>query len=154
MNFRCDKYDVSPIFPEGGFRTLTEEELDAYCVSSFGSSVRRPLLFQGLIEWMNSIRQTALRGTLWIDGSFLTTRPEPNDIDLVFLMHPPTSDEYLRDQAMIDFLINPPSVQIKYGLDIYPIVKGANPDNEAYWRGFFGFCRDQRTPKGIAEVHI
>ncbi len=44
------------------------------------STDRRKLLMRGLRETANNFELSGVR-TLWIDGSFITDKEEPNDID-------------------------------------------------------------------------
>lgn len=154
MKIRCDQHDVSPIFPQGGFIQLTDVQLEQHCVIPFPASTRRTLLFQNLVSWLAQLRQSGLIGTLWIDGSFLTTRPEPEDVDLVLVIDQASLPLIQHNPQHFDYLLDHDTVLQRYNLEVFPIIKGENPAQESYWRGWFGFCRDDRTPKGIAEVQI
>lgn len=49
----------------------------------FQSSDRRPRLFEKLEEYVNLARRSGVVVRLIIDGSFVTAKPSPEDIDLV-----------------------------------------------------------------------
>lgn len=59
-------------------------ELRRICVDRFSSSTRRPLLFAELERLTSDLTSLGIICELWIDGSFLTEKDEPDDIDLSF----------------------------------------------------------------------
>jgi hypothetical protein len=54
----------------------------------FRDSDRRPTLFSRLAELVAELRASALFSAVIVDGSFVTSKPDPNDIDLVLVLHP------------------------------------------------------------------
>ena len=138
-----------------GIHRMGEANLQHLAVTAFPASARRPLLFTNFEHWLNVLRSTGAAGRVWLDGSFLTAKPEPTDIDLVVLpewqMSPSSAD-----QQKIAHLFDKAVAKAQYGLDVYVVdVRGQNAvEMASYWRGWFGFCRDGLTAKGIAEVGI
>jgi len=136
-----------------GIHTVTEPDLKIRAVDPFPGSIRRPLLFAGLTDWLEALRATGASGKCWLDGSFLTDKPEPNDIDLVvFPMFAAVPSPAV--QTRVQELFNQAAVKAKYRLDVYFVHPNAANlvQMTSYWRGWFGFCRDGATAKGIAEV--
>jgi hypothetical protein len=64
---------------------MTMARLRVLTVAGFPSSVRRPTLFSELERLANDLSIANVVCELWIDGSFLTEKPEPDDIDLSFV---------------------------------------------------------------------
>jgi hypothetical protein len=67
-----------------GRHVMDISQLQSLAVTRFPNSARRPQMFselQRLIADLNAISVTA---ELWIDGSFMTEKEEPDDIDLSF----------------------------------------------------------------------
>lgn len=141
-----------------GMHTLTLPGIHALAVAPFPGDARRGGLYDNLQKWTEALNACGVRGTLWLDGSFLTEKPGPSDIDCV-LWSPnwlspanvtPHSEQQVRR------LLDKPTVKGLFDLDLYIEV----PDQlqlihrQAYWRGFFGFCHDRVTAKGLAEVNI
>ena len=138
-----------------GIHTLTQANVEELAVKAYPSSVRRPKLFSGLVTWLDQLRARGVVGRCWLDGSFLTEKPEPNDIDLVLFPQwgaTPTEEVKLE----IGGLLDTPLMKAVYGLDVYIVDQGAQNavDMTSYWRGWYGFCRDGATAKGIAEVML
>jgi hypothetical protein len=152
------KPDFPPLL-QPGLHNITLLQVHALAVAPFDHDQRRHDLYQKLAAWVGALQALGVGGTLWLDGSFLTEKPEPGDIDCV-LWHPhwvnggvnitPAMQRqvaHLLDQAVADNL---------FDLDLY--VESPAPDEvfhrEAYWRGVLGFSHDRITAKGFAEVNI
>lgn len=78
------------------------------------STDRRKLLMQGLREAASNFELSGVR-TLWIDGSFITDKEEPNDIDGCWEYMP------VVDMKKLDpvFLGSRKVMKNKYGLDFF-----------------------------------
>lgn len=140
-----------------GIHTCSEADLAAIAVTAYPSSVRRSLLFGGLQAWLAELRANGCTGRCWLDGSFLTEKQEPDDIDLVIILDGNLSVPVTPVvQAAIGRLLDKALVRAQYGLDVY-MVDARDPQAvvmTSYWRGWYGFCRDGITAKGIAEVLV
>lgn len=76
-------------------------------VDAFPSSAMRPALFKELERLAADVVAACACCELWINGSFLTEKPEPNDIDLcfaIFVHDFERMDSHV--QANIDQLLN------------------------------------------------
>lgn len=151
------KPDFPPLLAPG-MHKLTLIDLQALAVTPFPGDAQRAALYQNLINWVGALNACGVNGTLWLDGSFLTEKPSPSDIDCV-LWYPQWSSSVNAtptSQQQVQRLLSKPSARGLFGLDLYVEA----PDQlqlvhrQAYWRGFFGFCHDRVTAKGLAEVGI
>jgi len=141
-----------------GMHTLTLPGIHALAVAPFPEDARRTGLYNNLLKWTGALTACGLSGTLWLDGSFLTEKPGPSDIDCVlwrpYWLSPTNATPHNEEQ--VRRLLDRPTAKGLFDLDLYVEV----PDQEklihrqAYWRGFFGFCHDRATAKGLAEVNI
>ena len=76
--------DDDGFLPEG-VHECSLDEID----QRFGgnqSAVRRSALFAKLREYIQELRSTGMAAGLIVDGSFITNKTEPNDIDLVLIL--------------------------------------------------------------------
>lgn len=141
-----------------GLHQMTLQDLNSLAVVPFAGDTQRAVLFHKLTLWETEVRACGLKGTMWIDGSFLTQKPGPDDIDCV-MWQPYWSDPAKNtpaNQLALTRLFDHSSAKTLYGLDFYletPLVDDLI-HREAYWKGFFGYCHDRVTAKGFAEVHI
>ncbi len=62
-------------------------ELKRLTVDSFQPNERRLFLFSELERLISDLQKLKMIGQLWIDGSFLTQKPEPEDIDLTAVFY-------------------------------------------------------------------
>ena len=141
-----------------GFHDCTADEFITTFVDGFPTSQRRSLIVDALWNFAAEVLTVGIPYEFWVDGSFVTTKVNPNDADLVLFLQIPHMN-----------ILGPrvTAFRQKYAglLDIY-FAYAASPDNgkqtnphdyskivndRNYWRGQFGFDRTD-TPKGIVRI--
>lgn len=141
------------------------EEIRTLCVIGFPvSKVRSEIMagFQAIYERAASV---GLEGEIWLDGSFLTRKIDPGDVDFIIL-----TEAHFRDsgtpeqQEFIEWLIaneNDPKLSFLCHTDVvllYPPDSpwvGLNESSKKHWEeNVYGFSVASREPKGIAVVAI
>lgn len=149
------KPDFPPLLQPGMHR-LNVHDLYALAVLPFAEHPRRQNLHDKLCAWIGALQALSVGGTLWLDGSFLTEKSVPGDIDCV-LWRPCWRTEDNVTPAMesqVARLLDHATAENIYCLDLY--VEAPSGDEifhrEAYWRGVLGFSHDRVTAKGFAEV--
>lgn len=149
------KADAPPLL-EAGIHHVTSHRLKEIAVDAFPSDMRRAELFGKFLAWREGLRSVGVSGVVWLDGSFLTCKHQPDDIDLVFWSPTLTRPLISAEQCLITTLLNKPACRATYDLDLYceSPVEDQMLHRQAYWKGLLGFCHDGRTAKGIAEVVI
>ncbi|MFN3488544.1 MAG: DUF6932 family protein [Emticicia sp.] len=55
-------------------------------VTSFAESITRETLFGDFHLFLNEIKIIVENGTLWLDGSFVTLKKDPRDIDILIFV--------------------------------------------------------------------
>lgn len=120
----------------------------------FPESARREALFNALSVYLELLESTGLMAFIWVDGSFMCSKPEPDDIDLVVVYDAERADA-LSESAMdvVNQLLNTNYAKTRFRLHVF---KAASDDNEGldFWFQKFGTQRDEVTPKGLAELRI
>lgn len=103
------------------------------------------------------IQQGGMRGVIWIDGSFLTEKLNPDDVDILLAI---TIDEYRSmDEKQKDFFdwFRANSLYEQYKCDNYGVLIGAQIAEAeymyAYWLKQFGFSRGDQM-KGLAVITV
>ena len=114
----------------------------------YGSSTdRRKLMMRGLRDAVSNFVSSNVE-TLWIDGSFVTDKEEPNDIDGCW--------EYTDsvDTTILDTVFLGPRVEMKkkYGLDFF-MANITEAGSGLPFPNFFQVNRDG-DPKGIIVVRL
>lgn len=149
------KADFPPLLPPG-IHELSLAELKALAVTPFVADARRALLFASFQQWLQKLQSLHVKAILWIDGSFLTSKQGPNDIDCI-MWDPSTSETLTPEQwTEVRKLTDRNAVKIQFGLDFY--IETPAPEQrlhrQAYFRGMFGFQHDEKTPKGFVELKL
>src|SRR2546425_11719576 len=143
-------FESSGLLPLG-VHDCSLEEIKAR-FGSFQGSDRRPRLFGKLQAFIAEARASQIVGTLVIDGSFVTSKPAPNDIDLIVVVardHDLTS--YLRPGAYN--VVSKKRVQKRFGFDIVAAREGTSEFDEAI--AFFQQVRREATlGKGLLKLRI
>ena len=139
-----------------GFHRIEEEELSTRFVDSFSQSdTRRRLLarFRALIE---HVREWGVPCDVWIDGSFATEKPEPQDVDALFVFDGEAVNRAPSElHAAISAVFGREGhsdTKLRYGCDAYMVIS-QDEQTRSYWRGWFAFTRTDE-PKGIPVLRI
>lgn len=74
------KHDYEPVL-NAGRHEMTAEEFEAKFVVGLGGTARRSIWNKVRTDVIEEIRKHNIACELWIDGSFITRCPDPNDID-------------------------------------------------------------------------
>mgnify|MGYP006288071777 CR=1 FL=1 len=164
MNFEWDEYgNPSPY----DFIDATLEEMYQQFVSPFPNSKTREPIWEGFNAFLSDYsRKISKHLELWVDGSFITTKLNPADID-VAVIHAFT-DKANRAMARMDqlHLDSLSGSKAKYRTDAYlfPIYPEADSRfseanrkhalaKQIEIKGQFSFDRDNR-PKGIIRLSL
>jgi hypothetical protein len=138
-----------------GFHELSLKQLEVICVSNFPNSEIRLTIFNNIKGLFSKIEEQKLSLEIWLNGSFLTKKLNPNDCDLVTRI--PQKIYEGCNNTQLD-LLNKIKNNLKkellcdsYLYIVYPHyhtdVK-LNDHHYNYWKDLFGKCRN-RQPKGI-----
>src|SRR5687767_12441999 len=117
-------FDENGNLPQGVYRLAIEE-----IALRFTWTVKRKSLFEGLRRAIESLAQAGVK-QVWIDGSFVTAKDEPSDVDGCWDYESSVDADKL-DPVFLD--TDPPRTQMKekYGVDF--LISGArlmDPDAE------------------------
>ena len=149
------KEDFPPLLPPG-IHAVTLAELQAIAVTPFVADARRALLFASFKQWLQNLQSLHVSAILWVDGSFLTSKNGPDDIDCI--MWNPNATGNLTDEQKLEVreLTDRDTVRRRFKLDFYMEAPNFRDTlhRQAYFKGLFGFQHDGKTPKGFVELTI
>ena len=141
---------------------LSFEAFVEHFVDEFEDSTTRKLIFEQYQRYLLDIRTMITDDFVqWIDGSFVSRKTNPNDIDVVTFLD---FDVYETHKALIlkHFVGN--KVFYRFKVDGYILQKfptnhqeyNYSMANQAYWKDFFGHTRPNRAgiklPSGFIEL--
>lgn len=140
--------ESKPLLPPG-IHTMTINAVKELCVINRPNNTRRIILWEKFERFISKISEFRITFTLWIDGSFITEKETPGDIDLVCLCHANDFDKLTADkQKEMAELLN--TAKHNFSCDAY-FTPHEDPVFPHYWLGFFTFDRN-RNPKGLIEI--
>ncbi|GFD78135.1 hypothetical protein KUL118_09970 [Tenacibaculum sp. KUL118] len=146
------KMEYEPLF-QAGFKDIQETELRKVFVEPFDESERREYLVTRFEALLDRFKETGISSEVWVDGSFSTKKPEPGDIDMIFFVDGQEANNLPEEKKRILEELNDRNTSsIRYNCDVF-IVPNHDLNMRSYWRGWFGFSRNEK-PKGIIRISI
>jgi hypothetical protein len=145
--------EYPPLF-SSGFHDIREEDLERIFADPFVAGRRkRSELCKKFREWLKAVKSVGVPLEIWVDGSFATRKPVPNDVDVVCIADlnhlrslAPEMNMRFHECFKID------AVKSKYGCHAFPMQRGDQKWYD-YWIDFFGHSKGG-TPKGIVRFFL
>lgn len=154
--------EFPPLLPSGFHRrTLAEVRAEFVAAAAFTASTTRDKIMRGLERVVYTLNNCyGLRGELWLDGSFLTEKIDPKDVDYLLCV---PSDIYDRDttaRTTVDWASHEDRLFSHYCdgykwveyLPGHPLFNRAVRDRTD-WINWYGHSR-AGVPKGIVVVSL
>jgi len=153
------KQEFPPLLPPG-FHPMTLADVRRLCVEPFSLSTTREAIMSGFEAVVDRLRHDSVEGELWIDGSFLTEKIDPEDVDIVMVI---SSDHLAAASTTQQDAIKWVNANLKsshhcdsYVHVSYPAghsLNGYGVWMQAYWIKQFGFSRADEL-KGMPSVTV
>jgi hypothetical protein len=144
------------VLPEGVHECTIDEIEDTFGV--FRHTDRRQKLTAQLKDYLREATLSAVASAVIIDGSYVTRKPEPGDIDLILVLH--RDFDPAQEMAPMEYNVQSKrSVRRRYGFDVRAAVEGSDVYEE-YLEFFTRIRRDdpeQQTSqprKGLLRVRL
>ncbi len=119
---------------------------------SFVGSDRRVHIFAKLIELVSALKRSGLFEALLLDGSFVTAKTAPNDIDAIALLR--KGHDFERDLPISEYgLVSRTLLYRRFGFDVMVAQSGSS----VYAAYLEYFSRVREAPalrKGLLQVEI
>ena len=145
-----------------GIHRLTVDEFEAMFVDGMNDTEHRRRIFKRWRLHRAHLQNLVPISHQWIDGSFVTAKPKPADIDVVtffdgsdFDVLPPM------EKDMFQGLLDGSSTRARWTVDSYGVARMSGSDAErraydiatGYWKKQWSSVRDQPAlRKGFVEV--
>jgi hypothetical protein len=136
--------------PEGIHDCRLEEVAERF--ATFQSSERRPQLWEKFVEFMSEAKACGLVEAVLVDGSFVTAKSDPNDIDLVLVVG--ASHDFAADLPPTHYgVLAQRRVRRRFGFDIVVVKTGTENLEQA--AAFFQQVKQQPdVNKGILRISL
>lgn len=133
------------LLPQGIHQATLEELLER-----FGGNERREQLLTGLTEALRLLRAAGCR-RVYINGSFVTSKESPNDIDVCWDIQGVDVDAL--DPVFFDFDNGRAAQKARFGAEFFPAQVPEGITGRAFL-DFFQVDRQTGEPKGIIEIEL
>nr|WP_315197530.1 hypothetical protein [uncultured Flavobacterium sp.] len=148
------KREYEPLL-ENGFKEIALWQLDTIFLEPFGENDQRKQLINRLNAYLSEFSYLGLNAEVWIDGSFSTLKPEPEDIDVVFLLDENEINS-LNDRKLKLFeelFLSREIVKARYSVDVYFIDRNDEIEKQK-WITTYGFDSRKINSKGIYKIQL
>jgi hypothetical protein len=148
------KREYKPLLREG-FKEIALWQLDSEFLEPFGENEQRKYLVDRLKAFISEFQYIGLDAELWIDGSFTTIKPEPQDVDVVFLFEATEIDklESRKNKLFEELLLNRENTKARYSIDVY-FIDGNDEAEKQKWIETYGFDSKKINSKGIYKIQL
>jgi len=142
-------FDANGNLPPGVHKTTVRE-----IASRFGWNEKRRELCAGLERAIKSLAAAGVK-RVWIDGSFVTSKDRPNDVDGCWDYVPTAVDASKLDPVLLDFTPPRTAMKSKYGVD-FMIAWQRLADPEAHGGTVLDFFQEDEdgNAKGILLLEL
>ena len=140
--------DLDGFLPEGVHECSLVELEERF--GRFQRSDRRSALFAKFVEYLGEVRASGLATFVIVDGSFVTAKPEPNDIDLVLVLS--AAHDLTAELRPFEYnALSRRMVRKRYGFDLLSARAGSQELDE-YIEFFQQVRGDPDRRKGLLKV--
>lgn len=135
------------LLPEG-LHGATLDEFEQRFVY-FDVSDRRFRLFDKLQELYHQARNSGIVRRILVGGSFVTSKPEPNDFDCIIVLDPSVMEHDLR--PMEYNLVSRHMARRVFGGDVIPVI-----EESLFYHRYMRFFQSTRhgEPMGVVEIEL
>jgi hypothetical protein len=152
--------DDTPLLPEG-FHPMSLRQLRELCVVPFPNSTTRAMIMEGLESVCRRITGYRIPGELWVNGSYVTVKADPRDVDVLLRVPGMFYDTCLSNQREAIRWATAPSLKTTYRVDAYlwAEYRAGDPrfpvseDDREYWMRQFGQSRRGHR-RGMAVLRL
>lgn len=140
---------------ENGFKQIALWQLDTVFLEPFGENEHRKYLINRLSAYISEVLSLGLNTEIWIDGSFSTYKPDPQDVDVVFLFDENEIHDLndRKKQLFEELFLKRELIKARYSVDVYFIDR--NDENEKQkWITTYGFDSKKINSKGIYKIQL
>jgi hypothetical protein len=144
-----------------GLVSASAAQVHQHFVAPFTSSTTRQKLYDQWLLHRQAIETIIPIERQWLNGSYVTSKVDPGDIDVVtFIDGDALNSLASPQQALLQDLIAGPSTRDRWGIDSYfvPTYAEGHPDRttarkaEGYWRRMWTNVKGSTLTKGFLEV--
>lgn len=115
----------------------------------FATNERRKVLYEGLLKGCQALKRAGC-SVIYLDGSFITAKPTPNDFDVCW--DPRGVDTNKLDAVFLDFTDQRRNQKQQYGGEFFP--SSATVDGHQTFVEYFQTDKETDKRKGIIRIQL
>lgn len=150
-----EKRQTYPPLYGPGFVKITIDEIDSTFITKVDTPARKRMA-SNLRNFLMYLKKLGVRGEAWIDGSFSTMNPNPQDFDMLLVIPRMTlagmDPENLEELHTLTAIDNREYVRRKWSCDLY-ICEKSNITMQRQFETTFSNNPDKRA-KGIPVITL
>ena len=136
------------LLPEGVFDCTLAEAQARF--GNFQDSDRRPQLWRKLKEFLREVSACGLVRGVLLDGSFVTEKPDPDDIDLILVVS--SDHNFSAELTLAEYnVVSKRSVFRRYGFDLL-VARDGSEEYRRYLAFFQQVRLEPNLRKGILRL--
>lgn len=151
------KFDHPPLLPPGR-HPMTISQLRELTVTPFPAPSTRHAIFAEFEAFVAELQSRSFRCEILCNGSFVTTSPDPSDIDVVVRIDHDFNDQLATDQAAFFDSLNDDftdHVVDTFGEVFYPLGhQNFGAEEGMSWEAHYGLEHGQVWLKGLAVLKV
>lgn len=136
-----------------GWYDLDLDEVEILFVDPFPKSKTRADILKGLKRFLDELQKTSLPWEVWINGSYVTHKVDPEDVDVVCLCQLEGEITDGKNQNIIRYLFKRGQSKRRFKVDAYVVLDFPNIAQREYWADQFG-TNDEGVPKGLGRMWV
>ena len=140
---------------------MSMADLKRLCVDAFPGSPTRTRIWNGFAFVIDKLLQCEVEADVWLNGSFMTERTDPQDADLVLCIRAEVYENgTTQTKEAIDWIndnLRGAHLCDSYRFFVYPAndpLYGDGESDRSYWLNQFGKTYAKDQPKGIAVIEL
>lgn len=145
-----------------GFHVYTLDQIRDVCVAPFALSTTRQTIWENLVALVGRFERVGLHCDFWLDGSYVTKKLNPNDLDIVARLPEHVYNEPLNSDVVRELEWFDSDAPCDLSLDTYHFPDSApgsplhdvTRERFSYWEDLFSTGRDGTTEKGIIVLRV
>lgn len=142
--------NANGLLPPGIHETTLDEIRDRFGV--FRGNEQRPRLFVSLAELVAAMQRSTLFEALLVDGSFVTAKLTPNDMDIIAVLQP--GHDFERDLLMSEYaLVSRAMLRRRFRFDVV-VAEKASAVYTTYIEFFSRVRESPELRKGILSITL
>lgn len=153
---RAHEQTYPALYPKGLVEIAADDLEKVFMEAAIRTPLRERLTGQ-LRLFIHYLERLGVQGDIWIDGSYATKKPDPQDIDVALVISRPTlvamPEDDLKRFAELTDPDNRARVRQRWQVDLF-VVDGANQERWDYFFDIFSRNPDAESAKGIPFIRI